>query len=99
MKKFTVLTVLAAFVAGAFALSTAEAQEKKKKRDPEAVFKRLDKNSDGKLSLEEFTSRARKEEAKARAEKRFKVLDKNSDGSVSLEEFKAGAKKKKKKGE
>ena len=66
----------------------------KKKRDPAAVFKKLDKDSDGKLSLEEFVGK-RKDKAKTKAEARFKKLDKDGDSAVSLEEFKSGGKKKK----
>lgn len=61
----------------------------KPKRDPEAAFKKLDKNGDGKVSKEEFTAKAKDA---AKAEKAFAKLDKNGDGSLSLEEFK-GSKK------
>ena len=92
MKKLVLSLCAATFVA---ALSfSAMAEEKKppkgdaKKPDPEMVFKRMDKNTDGKVSLEEFTGKREGDKAE-QAKKQFARLDKNSDGSLSLEEFKA----------
>jgi Ca2+-binding EF-hand superfamily protein len=48
----------------------------------EEMFKRLDKNSDGKLTLDEAP-----EEGKARLEAMFERLGKGKDGSVSKDEF------------
>ena len=73
------------------------------------LFKKLDANSDGKVSFEEFRKlpdflpKPKKEKGTKghpELEKVFKHLDKNSDGVLSLEEFKefgkqAAAKKKK----
>lgn len=73
--------------------------------DPAARFKELDKNSDGKLSLEELSS-AQFGRAGANASTpaagagdsgaaavaiadRFKTADANKDGSLSMEEFTA----------
>jgi hypothetical protein len=72
----------------------APAAEEKKPADPEVAFKRMDKDSDGKLTLEEFKGK-KKDDALAKAETQFKKLDKDSDGKVTLEEFKAGRKPKK----
>jgi N-acetylgalactosamine-6-sulfatase len=56
----------------------------KLQQDLVGVFKRWDKNSDGFLSLEEYTNGlARKDDAP----KRFKAFDKNADGKVSADEF------------
>lgn len=85
MKKLT-LAVLLAFTLAPFAIGADE----KPTPDPAEVFKKLDKNSDGKLSLEEFKGK-REEEA---AKKAFDRIDKNKDGSISLEEFKARPMKK-----
>jgi HlyD family secretion protein len=49
--------------------------------NPEAIFARLDKDSDGKIS---------KAEAPEQMLDRFADLDKDGDGSLSLDEFKAG---------
>lgn len=63
-----------------------------KKVDMDAVFKRKDANSDGKLSKEEFLKGSKDA---AKSEKQFSTKDKDKDGSLTLEEFKAvGGKKK-----
>lgn len=56
----------------------------KPKKDPEAAFKKLDTNSDGKVSKDEFKAKAKDAE---KADKAFAKMDKNSDGFLSLEEF------------
>ena len=70
------------------------------KPSPEALFKRLDSNGDGKISKEEFAKFAEvmKEKAKDKgkgknangkgAEAIFNRLDSNGDGYLSLDEFK-----------
>ena len=69
-----------------FAIATPAIAADKPKKDPEAAFKKLDKNSDGKVSKEEFAAGAKDA---AKADKAFAKKDKNGDGSLSLEEFKA----------
>jgi Ca2+-binding EF-hand superfamily protein len=86
MKKFLALVL----AAGMFMPVVIGAQEKK---TPEETFKALDKNSDGKLSKEEFVGNAEGEK-KTKKESRFTALDTNKDGSLSLDEYKAGQKKK-----
>ena len=71
----------------------ADAKPEKPKMTPEERFKKLDKDGDGKLSIDEF--RGKKEASEA--EEAFKKLDANGDGAISLEEFSAGGQKKKKK--
>jgi hypothetical protein len=77
----------------------AKPGKKQGKRDPEALFKRMDSNSDGKVSKEEFTKffEAMKEKRAAKGKggkgkgdpsKLFEKLDANGDGYLSLEEFK-----------
>ena len=88
MKKFLALALAAGVCA-----PLVYGQEKKD-QDPEAVFKRLDKNSDNKLSLEEYMGRTQEADKKTKKENRFKTLDGNKDNFLSLEEFKAGQKKK-----
>jgi len=86
MKKFLTLA-LAAGLCAPFILS---AQEKK---TPEEQFKRLDTDSDGKLSKKEYLGNSEGEK-KTKKEDRFKVLDTNKDDFLSLDEYKAGVKKK-----
>lgn len=83
----------ALLLAGGLTLMAADKADKPKaKADPEAMFKRLDKNSDSKLSKEEFLGK-REGEAKTKGETQFTAKDKDKDGSLTLEEFKAGGKK------
>ena len=50
----------------------------------------FDKNSDGKITLEEYVStRSKWGKPKEESEKFFKYHDKNKDGSITLEEFTA----------
>jgi len=86
MRKVLCGLVIAALVAPGF-VQAAD----KPKVDREAQFKKMDKNSDGKLSLEEFTGKRDAEMAK----EQFAKLDKDKDGSLTLEEFKAAPMKKK----
>jgi Ca2+-binding EF-hand superfamily protein len=100
MSALTVVGVL--FVAGGVRADD-EAKPKKKKLDPEVLFKKLDANDDGSLSLEEFKKfgemgKGKLAEHPEMLEKMFKKLDANNDGKLSLEEFKKiGELRKKKK--
>lgn len=72
----------------------------KKGKGGGGMFAKLDANSDGKLSLDEFTA-GKTGDALEKAKKRFTKLDADNDGSVTKEEMKAahankeGGKKKK----
>ena len=95
MRMLLALVLMGGLTAGAFAADKGD-KKKGEKMSPEAAFKAKDKNSDGKLSLEEFVGHADGEK-KAAAEKRFKAADKNGDGSLDQAEFTAsmaGGKKK-----
>ncbi len=96
MKSLVCTLVGLCFAFGTLALA-AEGEAPKKKMDPEAAFKKLDKNADGKLCCDEFCARAKDDEAKAKMEKAFKAKDKDNDGSLTLDEFKAQPVKKEKK--
>ena len=90
MKKFAVTAL--AFAVALSGVSLGYAADKAKKKTPEEQFKALDKNSDNKVSLEEFVGK-KDGDKKAASEKQFKAKDKDSDGSLTLDEFKAPAKK------
>ncbi len=62
----------------------APAAKKATTIDRAAVFKRWDKNTDGHLTLEEYTDGLAKKDD---APKRFKAFDKNADGKLSADEF------------
>ncbi|HSI14479.1 MAG TPA: EF-hand domain-containing protein [Chthoniobacter sp.] len=66
----------------------------KPKRDPAEVFKKLDTNGDGKISLDEFKAGPQGKKDPAKAEEIFKKKDKDGDGFLSLEEFSAHGEKK-----
>lgn len=63
--------------------------DKPKGRNVEAMFKKLDANSDGSVTLEEFKAAPKAQKDPAKAEARFKKIDADSSGGGSLEEFKA----------
>ena len=89
MKRFAIgLVVLC--VIGLLAGGEAMAGKKNKKNGAASAssFTALDKNADGKITLDEF--KAGKTDA-AEAEKSFKALDKDGDGSLTKDEFAAAA--------
>lgn len=91
-----IISALTAIVICCMAATAAEGKKggDKPKPNPEAAFKKLDSNGDGKLSKEEFMA---KQKDPAKGEAAFKAKDKDGDGCLSLDEFKArGAGKKKK---
>ena len=57
---------------------------------PEDVFKKLDGDNSGDISLAEFKAGPRAQKNPEKAEEHYKKIDANSDGKVTLEEFKAG---------
>jgi Ca2+-binding EF-hand superfamily protein len=100
--KFPLSILLAALVGVSFAIAAEgdappkPAKPDKPKATPEDVFKKLDKDGDGSLSLEEFKASPAGKKDAAKAEDAFKRKDKNNDQKLSLEEFKARAPKKEK---
>ena len=79
-------------IVAVFAMSVVNAQERKGKKrgNPEQLFKTLDADTNGELSLEEFTSKRQHEDIKAEVmSERFKTLDSDANGTVYMEEFKS----------
>jgi len=97
MKK--IATILAVLAVGGLTLNAADDAGKGKgkgkgaKVSPEEAFKKLDKNSDGNVSKEEYMASPQAKKDATKAEESFKKRDKNSDGSLSKEEFLPKAKK------
>ncbi|QTN32627.1 EF-hand domain-containing protein [Akkermansiaceae bacterium] len=57
--------------------------------NPEAIFKKLDADGSGAVSLDEFKAGPRGKENPEKAEEIFKKIDKDGNGELSLEEFKS----------
>lgn len=57
---------------------------------PEDVFKKLDTDNSGDVSLAEFKAGKRWEKDPAKAEEVYKKLNTTNDGKLTLEQFKAG---------
>lgn len=91
MKKLICCLTMAALVFGVSI--SAKAADEKKKPDPEAQFKKLDTDNDGKLTEAEFIGK-RTGDAAEKAKKAFARRDTDKNGSLSLEEFKTMPKKK-----
>jgi len=66
---------------------------------PEAVFKKMDANGDGFISLDEFKKaiesrpQSKLKDHPEMIDKVFQRMDTNGDGKISLEEFKAAREK------
>lgn len=88
MKIIKYLLTLSLLSSAAFAQEGQPAAEKPKPNF-EAMFKKLDANGDGKISLEEFTGKRDPAKAKAAFEKK----DKNKDGFITMDEFVPAPKK------
>lgn len=85
---FTLVFALAGFVAaaGVFAADAPKKKGGKKRPSAKQIFKKLDTDQDGKLTLAELAKSKRiKDEAKAK--KVLARMDEDKDGSVSLDEF------------
>ena len=79
-------SIITCMLVSSFATVSLYAQEKKDhpKRDPEALFKKLDTDGDGKISKDEADKSQHK-----MIKEHFSEIDTNSDGFISKEEFKA----------
>jgi Ca2+-binding EF-hand superfamily protein len=93
----TMKTTIACMGTLAFAASLSFAQEPPvaapadpgKRPNLEQIFKKLDTNGDGFLSLDEFKASPLGKRDAAKAEDVYKAMDTKADGQVSFEEFKS----------
>ena len=90
----TILSVLA--LASFVNAAEGDAKKEKPKMDPAKAFAKMDANSDGSVSKEEFMATPQAKKDAAKAEKGFAGKDKDGDGKITKEEFTAPGKKKKK---
>ncbi len=97
MRRLISLAVATAVLGAGGVRPAASAQEEGGKGphgNPEAVFKRIDTNGDGKLSKEEFrafiekVSKGKRKIGVEQIDRLFSLLDTDGDGYLSLEEFK-----------
>jgi hypothetical protein len=102
-----ILTLTALFVGASLALAAEGDKPKRpaeggkgdaKKFNPEEIFKRLDANSDGSVSKDEYLAGPRAKQDPAKAGENFTRLDKDKDGKLTKEEFTAGMGKGKERG-
>jgi len=89
----TILSVLA--MASIVNAAEGDAKKEKPKMDPEKAFAKLDANSDGSITKEEWMASPQAKKDAAKAEKAFGGKDKDADGKVTKAEFTAPGKKKK----
>jgi Ca2+-binding EF-hand superfamily protein len=89
MKALT--TTLALLAIAGLSMAAEDGKKKpeggKPKMNPEEMFKKLDKDSNGKVSKEEFLASPGAKKDAAKAEERFGKMDKDKNGSLSLEEL------------
>lgn len=57
--------------------------------NPEEIFKKLDADSSGSISLEEFKAAPRAQKDPDKADAIFKKIDKDANGELSADEFKS----------
>jgi hypothetical protein len=94
-----ILTLTALFVSASLATAADEPKKGEGKRpSPEEFFKKLDTNSDGSVSKDEYLASPRAKQDPAKGAENFGKMDKDSDGKLTKEEFAAMAKGKGDKG-
>ncbi len=89
MSKILIMFVACLVVAGSLsaqddAAAKRKAGQEKRAKMAEEQFKKLDKDGDGFVTLEEFKGGRRRAGA---VEELFKILDKNEDGKICIVEF------------
>jgi hypothetical protein len=85
------LAIMALAASFSFAEEAPKGPDKGKRPNPEKLFKKLDTDNTGSLSLDEFKASPMAKRNPEKAEQIFNKMDKDSADGVSLEEFKAHA--------
>ncbi len=89
-------TIVAALTLGSFAIAADEKPAApagdKVRMSPEEVFKKLDTDNSGDVSLTEYKAGPRGQKDPAKAEEQYKKLDADNNGKLTADEFKAGRK-------
>ncbi|MFT5823041.1 MAG: Ca2+-binding EF-hand superfamily protein [Crocinitomix sp.] len=75
------------FVITLMCISTAHAQREQK--STEEMFKQMDRDSDGNVSVDEYKQSKIGIRQGDEAESKFMEIDSNNDGTISLVEFKS----------
>lgn len=88
-RSIQILSIIA--LATSLSFGEEEAPKEKKGGNPEEAFKKIDKDGNSSISLEEYKASPMGTKAGDKAEAKFKKLDANGDGSVNLDEFKAAS--------
>jgi len=83
------LSIMALAASFSFAEEAPKGPEKPKRPNPEKLFAKIDTDSSGSLSLDEFKASPMGKRNEAKAEEIYKKMDKDSADGVSLEEFKS----------
>jgi Ca2+-binding EF-hand superfamily protein len=86
------LVNLAVFSGLLLGLATASPLRGEKERTPQRTIAKLDKNGDGKLSLEEYSGR--NDKRKESRTRHFRKLDRDGDGFVTPDEYRGKTEKK-----
>lgn len=82
-----ILSVLALAVSFVSAEESEKGKPERKRPNPKQHFEKMDSDSSGTVSIEEFKAAPRGKENPEKAEEIFKKIDADSSGGITLEEM------------